>query len=501
MFLKEIDKKKLIKIFFLVILINITLKVILSQISFGPYAIDDFNHNVIPAYALSKGINIDIPQYRSPLFVYIISWIFKLGEISGINKKIDHLKFLSFFLGTFFLLSNIGLYYYLKTTIYDNFRLKAFIFILYNLHFYLVFISTKAFGEFFSIIFLLNGLGFIEYGYKFRKTIWFHLGIFFVGLSVFFRYQNGIFYIVYMLYFFIFREKRYVYNFLLIGIILIFLQGIIDFLYHRVPLSTLYNYLVVNQNVSEVYGKTGNFSYLFLFMGFTLFPFSLLLFKSKLKILNLIRTHGIVFSLFIVFFTIHSIISHQEERFIAPLLPLFLILFANLWFYHRNNLFIKKIYNYFFLIIHSFLLILVLFSSTQAGLYLPVAKMAEKFDNLHIFYRNATLEKNWFLIHFFTFQKDIIFENINEQKHSLSDLANTSSKKYIMFLTNSQEIKLIWDLEKNTISYYCSDWQLDYSIVDLVLYKLNPKINEKRAPAYYFYCMKNELISLQNNSK
>lgn len=490
---KTLEKQNVSFFIIGIIILSIFLKIILSINSFGPYAIDDYNHNVIPAYAIYKGLEPEIPAYRSPLFVWILKNLFEIGSFIGFKEKIDLLKFLNFSLGILFFFSNIGLYLYLKSKKVKK-SLILFIFVFYNLNFYILYASTKAFGEFFSVIFVLLGIGLIEY-YKDKKIFLFLLGIFLFGFSSFFRFQNGVLYVGYIVYWLFFRDKQKILYFFAIGILLLFLQGIVDVFFGREPLSTLLNYLKVNKDVSEVYGKTGYFSYIFLFLGFSLFPFSFIFLKSFKKFYKLIQTHGIIFFLFILFLIVHSLIPHQEERFIFPIVSFFIVMFSQIIYYYKNNEYVKKFYFYILILFYGFALIIVLFNNHQVGSYLPIAKMSEKWNPLTIYYRKETFTKNPYLSYFFAFDKKIEFYDINQQKDSLPKLVESSKNQYVAFLTNSEEIKLLWDLEKNNIPFYCSDWIKEFSFIDEILFKLNPKMNARRAPTYYFYCDKNILLA------
>ncbi|MCS7204897.1 MAG: hypothetical protein NZ853_04310 [Leptospiraceae bacterium] len=487
-FLSFLGKQELKKIILFVIVLGIFIRALLVENSFGPFAIDDYNHNVIPAYAMALGIPEQIPNYRSPLFVWILSKVFDLGMMIGIQEKVSLLKFMHFSLGVFFLFSNLGLYLYLKSKTADH-SLISLTLVIYNFHFLLVYISTKAFGEFFSIVFFMAGLGMIEIFHKKNKFL-FLLGIFVLGFSSFFRYQNGILYISYLVYWFLFRGKDKVLYFISMGLLLVGLQALIDILFGRYPLSTLLNYLVVNQNVSEVYGRTGYHTYVVLFLGLSLFPLSLLFLRSKEKLLILTKEHEVILFLFFVFLFIHSLIPHQEERFMAPIIPLFLILLSHLLYLYQDDVWVNKIYFPFFGILHGVLLFIVITNNNQVGSFVPIAKISDQFPSARIYYKDATFVRNLYLTHFFAFQKDIEFIEIKNSNQTLSELVKISPKTHVVFLTNNEELKNEWNLEKANIPYDCSDWIKETSLVDEVLFRLNPKINFKRAPSFYFYCEK-----------
>lgn len=146
-----------------------------------------------------------------------------------------------------------------------------------------------------------------------------------MGMAVSFRYQVGVFALGFAaVYFFQWKWSR----FLLFsaGVVLVFslTQGLVDYLIWGYPFAEFIGYATYNANEGTEYIPNSNyFMYVLVLMGSCLAPLGLLLgfgfFRSAKK-------YFYIFIPVLLFILFHSFYPSKQERFILPVLPLFVIL-------------------------------------------------------------------------------------------------------------------------------------------------------------------------------
>lgn len=182
-----------------------------------------------------------------------------------------------------------------------------------------------------------------------------------MGLAVSFRYQVGVFAVGFAaVYFFQWKWAR----FLLFstGVLIVFAltQGLVDYLIWGYPFAEFIGYATYNANEGTEYIPNNNyFMYMLVLMGSCLAPLGLLLgfgfFRSAKK-------YFYIFIPVLLFILFHSFYPSKQERFIFPVLPLFVILgVLGYQFIIEKNIW-QKIWNFswkFFWILNIPLLLVV----------------------------------------------------------------------------------------------------------------------------------------------
>ncbi len=112
----------------------------------------------------------------------------------------------------------------------------------------------------------------------------------------------------------------------LISILII--QGGIDFfIWHR-PFAEFIEYVNYNLNNSGEYPNGPWYNYILLLIGFFVIPYGLMLFAG---FLNIKRKWLIVFIPTMIFLAFHSYFPNKQERFIFPVLPMYIMLGVMGW--------------------------------------------------------------------------------------------------------------------------------------------------------------------------
>jgi Alg9-like mannosyltransferase family len=146
-----------------------------------------------------------------------------------------------------------------------------------------------------------------------------------MGMAISFRYQVGVFAVGFAaVYFFQFKWARFI--LFSTGVLLVFAltQGLVDYLIWGYPFAEFLGYFTYNSNEGTAYIPNQNyFMYLLVLMGSCLFPLGLLLGAGFFVSL---KKYAFLFVPVILFIIFHSLYPSKQERFIFPVLPLFIML-------------------------------------------------------------------------------------------------------------------------------------------------------------------------------
>lgn len=144
-----------------------------------------------------------------------------------------------------------------------------------------------------------------------------------LGLAVSFRYQVVVFAIGMALVYLFQKEYKGVLLFGLGGILIFSLtQGLVDYLIWGYPFAEFIGYATYNANEGTAYIPNENyFMYLLVLMGSVLFPLGLIV---GIGFFNSWKKYTILFVPIICFILFHSFYPSKQERFIFPVLPLFI---------------------------------------------------------------------------------------------------------------------------------------------------------------------------------
>lgn len=146
-----------------------------------------------------------------------------------------------------------------------------------------------------------------------------------LGMAVSFRYQVAVFAAGMGIMFFFTRQYKGFLLYALGGILMFSLtQGLVDYLIWGKPFAEFIGYATYNVNEGTEYIPNNNyFMYLLVLMGAFLFPLGILL---GIGFFRSYRKYVMYFIPVLIFILFHSLYPSKQERFILPVLPLFLML-------------------------------------------------------------------------------------------------------------------------------------------------------------------------------
>jgi len=191
------------------------------------------------------------------------------------------------------------------------------------------------------------------------------ISVFCLTLAAMFRFQSGICFVSILVLIFLKRDNRGLSLFILSSLLFFVLSGLVEFNITGRFHGSLIDYIQYNLSYSSGYGVTPFYTFLLLLFGLTIPPTIL----SKYKNLEWRKEYYNLFPtvLFVgVFVLAHSIVPHKEERFIIPILPLFLLILVpmltHLWKEKKQRWRI-----YWFASVNCILLFLVSFNAPQSN--------------------------------------------------------------------------------------------------------------------------------------
>lgn len=470
----------------LALVLGLVLRLLCAYFDYGPFALDDYLHGLIPSHLLVDYHIHDLPDYRSWLLVWILSAFLNIGKLFGVTEAVSEIRVMLVGLSFFSLIGIYGCYLYVK-----NFNDKLYA----TMAIYLValfpimpLISTRAFGEAVAMSVLLFGVGIAENARFNNKSCSLILGLFIMGLSCLFRFHIGLFWIGYAVCILIVNFRKSIVPIIVSGILLLISQALVDVLSNRAPFATVFSYLHINEGGAAGYGVTPWYSTWLLVLAFVLVPFSLGLFKN---IKSLFKTHWVVFIPFLIFVIAHSMVPHKEERFMFPIVGVELMLFAWLWAYNYNAKAMSvKIFNYALFILGIPALFLVSFVNFQSGAIDPMFKSHADVRSTLVLADGWNTWNDFYKI-ILTPDSKVMEVNLsnNQDLQKISESFNHSYEQMVIVSSNPDLKDVFISIaNKQYTNLHCGDINYASSLLDSVAYTLNPSHNKRRAPAMYIIC-------------
>lgn len=466
------------------------LRILSAWFVYGPQALDDYKHGVWPAYQFFAHIPLDLPDYRSHLLVWFLSLFIEIASWVGATSALAQVRAMYLGLGAVSLLGIYGTYLFVR-----GFRSKLF----GGLALYLAaafplmpFVGTRAFGEAVAMSLVMLAMGLLDSVRRERRQDWpryWFSGFLILGLATLFRFHVGLIYLSYSA--ILLAQKRYraVAISAVAGFVTLAGQALIDFASGKTPLGTLLIYLGENQGGGAKYGVNPWYNPTLFVLALTLAPFSFVFFKS-LK--PLWRKHWPILVPFLIFLAAHSAAAHKEERFLYPIVGLLLWALAYLWASNAFNKWARKIYAPVFCVILAIALPIVCFVNTQEGEIEPPAYVQSRYGEVIYLDHLSLFGKSRFQFYFLRPPAKIqSVERTDLNAHSVdSALAGGAPFNAAVLLTSEPEARAqLLALEGiSTIEAVCGKVRSAGSLVDRLIYAMNPKHNQRRRPTWYLIC-------------
>lgn len=466
------------------LLLGLLLRLCSAWFVYGPQAMDDYYHGVLPAWQLFSGQPPELPDYRSHLLVWMLSGFLSIGSLFGLHTGLDQVRAMYIGLGIFSLLGIVGTWLYVRDHASRLFGVLAIY--LVALHPVMSFIGTRAFGEAVALPLVLAGVGLIEWSRKAEPRAadgWVMSGFLLLGLAALFRFQVGLIYLAYMALLLMEREWRLLLTAVLAGVVTLAAQIGIDLASGKQAFGTLWAYLAANAGGGREFGVQPWYNTWAFMLALTLFPFSLV-FADQLG--RLWREHRTLLVLLLVFVAAHSLVPHKEERFLYPVIGLLWIALAALWAYVPQRRSVRWLYGPLYAVFLLLLAPLALFNNTQAAVTEPFASVLQRYPKalfVDLDGGDATLLRRFFL------QPASVLQSTEPQLPLQALMQHPGYPAVVLFGSAASDAATMRRIAAEAGSgMRCDEPQVAGSLADRLLYTLNRKRNERRQAIRYLVC-------------
>ncbi len=302
---------------YIIIAAGFLLRVITSYFAYGFMAFDEYFFGMDPAgYKLLVDNSYQFAHTaRTPILFLFDYYLFLFGnKVFGINSPLDLIRFASMVLG---LISTVCIWmsYKIAENLGESKRTALMCALLSSLYFVMPFISTRLMIESLSGIAIVIGL------YFWSRKGWFWFA-FFIGLSSMFRFQSGVLCIAAFLYL-VFTERKALPRFLAGGFVVLLLQVILDYKIFGGFLTSLINYAAEQSTGIFEHSRQPWYNFVLLFIALSIPIASIVTLPAFYKAGVKYKMLGFTFIFFVV---THCFSPHKEDRFMIPMIPMFLIM-------------------------------------------------------------------------------------------------------------------------------------------------------------------------------
>lgn len=375
-------------------ILGLLLTISVGFFNHGIIALDDYTEGFarfIPAQSLSFKETVETSGIRLPFQSVFLLSLSKLALLIGLTEPTEQLRFVLVLLGIFvFCAHSLASVHFFRGS-----KERLLILGLVSFYFILPLMFTRPLIENMSGAFITLAAYCAFQFHQTQKDPWIAYSVLMLSVASLFRFQTGICLLALPILIF-FNKGKYSWVVFWISCFLSFLlTGLLDLTltggFHR----SLRAYVEYNIHFSSSYGVTPFYTFLLLFIGLSIPP----TFFGRYTGFNWKHNYRPLLAplLFFLFFLLaHSLIPHKEERFIIPIIVVFLILLVPLacfWVFEKKSVW-RTLY---FTAINFSLLVLISFSPPQKNVihlvrYLdknPQIKKVLNYDNSVVLFPTA----------------------------------------------------------------------------------------------------------------
>ncbi len=470
------------------LLIGLALRLCSAWFVYGPQAVDDYYHGVLPAWQLFSHQAVTLPAFRSYLLVWLLSGFLEIAAPLGLHTGLVQVRAMYAGLGIFSLLAVGGTYLYVQRR--GSHLFGALAIYLVALQPVMPFIATRAFGEAVALPLVVLGIALLEWprsGRTRHELWWTFAGFLVIGLATLFRFQVGLIYVALGLVLLLERRWRPLAVVVVAGLLTLGMEIGIDLLSGRAALATLWSYLDANADGAAAFGVMPWYNTWLFILGLTLFPFSLV-FWDQLG--RLWREHRNLMIALLVFVAAHSLVPHKEERFLYPVIGLLWIALAALWSYVPRRRSVRWVYAPVFALFVLTAMPLALFNNTQAAGIVPFAKTLQRYPRavfLDFDGRGESLMQRFFLQP----ANPLLHPTLPPGAQLVGDTLDRYPGYPAVVLLGSvpPTVTALRSLAGRSVAgAVCQPLEEAGSLTDRLLYRFNRKRNARRHSSWYLVC-------------
>lgn len=237
------------------------------------------------------------------------------------------------------------------------------------------------------------------------------------------------------------------------------------------PIPAPWFYIQYNLTGSSKFGTAPWFSYFGMFLLLTLPPVTLAVAPGLWRAA---RRHVVVSVPFVVFFVLHSAVPHKEERFLFPLIPLFLVLLGaalvDAW--HRPGWRRNLVYTY--AVLNTILLVPATLSDAHRNITTPMLE-ARRSGKFSTFYGVGRM-----LLPVFYLADELEGQRVPDVNTLLQRWEETPPTGWVRILFNRRQKEDTWAALRARATVCDTPFLSHGDLVDQVLVWVNPVGNRRR---------------------
>jgi len=465
----------------LIIFAGILVRLLCAYFSYGFIGFDEYQTAMEPAgiKILLNHSYVFTDVARSPLLYYLDCILFWLAhDVFGINSPVWMLRFAMMVVGLFNSLT-IYLSYRISWLINRDEKNALTVASLFAFYFAMPFIGTRLMTESLSAFFVIAAVYYATRSWRLddKGGNIFLSGLLF-GVAAMFRFHSGLLFIGLLLFLAFYDLRHRAKWFLLAGVAALILQVILDYATFGGFLTSLFGYYNFAAQFIAAHSRQPWYNFLLLLLGLTL-PIATIttlpaFFRSCARYLWL----SLPFAFFVI---AHCLSPHKEERFMFPVIPLFILMMG---LGMKKSLgFWSKLSFYWFWSVNGILLCLVIFSPTLANVTEPMDYARR--SGFDVFASDSPIVTPFFVA--YSGKTDVV--DRHKWKPYLCSL-DKNKKTYIHSVFQQEETGL------ENAAHECGV-KLTYlnnftsGLADSIVAKLNPKFNRRRVNGYLYLVNKN----------
>jgi hypothetical protein len=360
-----------------------------------------------------------------------------------------------------------------------------------SLLWFLPFMSVRNLIEMVCIPPLMAGLWF---SLKVKKKDFYIAGLLF-GFAFIFRYQTAIIPLGIGLVLLFKKDLiKTLYLFLGTTTTILLIQGSVDIFAWGYPLAAPITYFKYNATHGTDYIVGPWYQYIALLAGFLIPPVSLFIFWGFFKDW---KNHLVLFAPVLLFLLFHSYFPNKQERFIFPIIPAFLVLGMSGWYrylgdssYWAKHKKLLRNTMVWFWVVNTLLLALMTFSYGKRSRCEAMYYLRDREDIKSLYISGGKL--GMIKPPLFYLGKNINAYSIDDSVNVLKNENDSRMKEtifvkpnYIVFFGKDELENRIDIFKKTTNSRLQFLSEQEPSLVDNVLYKLNPRGNKNTSAFIY----------------
>ncbi len=475
--------------FKIALVLALAVRLLTAYFVYGPQALDDYKHGVWPAYQFFAGLPLELPLYRSHLLVWLLAGFTEVASWLGATSALAQVRAMYSGLAVLSLIGVWGVYLFAQTVRSRIFgALSLYWMALFPL---MPFISTRAFGEAVAMSLVLLAFGLLEFA-RCRQPQSYRLWLFgfiVLGLATLFRFHVGLMYLGYMAVLLWCRQVHGIAMACVAGVVAIGGQAMVDIISGKGPMGTLFIYLRENEGGAAKYGVNPWYNPWLFVLAVSLAPFSITIVRNWRGAWRRLFAIAVPVLLFV---GAHSLVAHKEERFLYPMLGLEFLVVCYLWSGSALNKWAKRVYAPAVLILGGLGLLVVCFINTQEGEIEPPAFVESRYGQVTYLDFESLFGASRFQFYFLRPPSQLVRVEPEEfNAHRVDQvLQDQPGHKAVVLLTSKVEATdQLRALEGvSTMQARCLELRTAGSLVDRIIYNLNPKHNQRRRPTWYLVC-------------